>query len=364
MRPRFSVVVAVHDRADVVGRATASVLAQTFADVEVVVVDAGSSDDSVAAVRAVADRRVRVLRSERPDLDAARQVGIRHSRGRHVALLDPEDEVAPGWLARIGRLIDSTGAALVCCGGEQRHADGSSTVVRPSPVSGEAGPDATLVCFRGGAFVVRRDLLDDLSPTPSALAAVLPGRLEQAGLAWVSTPERLVRWNDGTDRVHPAERATSDPATSDPATSDPASDLDAVGDGPVVTRRRSTVRLRSEVELRSSLQSIDALARSPIPDADLLARAATLGGIAATRLGERGEARRLFRLARRVRPDVAKHWVRWALSVVPPVAVRVWDVPEPEAADRAGEPEHDATVDGADGHMPHDSTSVLAATTQ
>ena len=220
--------------------------------------------------------------------------------------------------------------------------------------------------------MVRRDLLDGLSPTPSDLAAALPARLEQAGLTWVSTPERLVRWNDGTDRVHPAgsatsEPATSDPATSDPASSDPASDLDAVADRPVITRRRSTVRLRSEVELRSSLQSIDALARSPIPDADRLAHAATLGGIAATRLGEAGEARRLFRLARRVRPDVVKHWVRWSLSVIPPVAARVWAVAEPEEADRPGDPEHHetaATDEPADGHMPHDPTSVLASTTR
>ncbi len=60
-RPRFSVVLPVRDRADVVGRAVASVLAQTFADLELVVVDLGSTDRTLDAVRAVADDRVTIL---------------------------------------------------------------------------------------------------------------------------------------------------------------------------------------------------------------------------------------------------------------------------------------------------------------
>ena len=75
MRPRFSVVIPVRDRADVVGRAVASVLAQTFAGLEVVVVDDGSTDDSVAAARAVADGRVRIVRQEAAGLESARRSG-------------------------------------------------------------------------------------------------------------------------------------------------------------------------------------------------------------------------------------------------------------------------------------------------
>ena len=124
MRPRFSVVIPVRDRADVVGRAVASVLAQTFAAVEVVVVDDGSTDDSVAAARAVADGRVRVVRQDAAGVEAARRSGVERSHGRWILVLDPDDEVSPGWLARISRLVYSTGAVLGGCGGGQTQGGG------------------------------------------------------------------------------------------------------------------------------------------------------------------------------------------------------------------------------------------------
>lgn len=294
VRPRFSVVIPVRDRADVVGRAVASVLAQTFAGVEVVVVDDGSADDSVAAARAVADHRVRIVRQEAAGVEAARRSGVQRSHGRYVAVLDPDDEVAPGWLARIGRLVDATDAVLVSCGGEQVHADGSSTVVAPTAVGGTS--EGVLACFRPGAFVVRRDVLDAVGsfggPSGDETLAEVGARLvEQAlkvGQPIVSTPEPMVRWNE--------------PSTEDT----PCGEY---------------------LRLRWALQSLDALARTPIPDAALMVRSATIGGIAAVHLGEHREARRLFALARGIRPDEAKLWARWLVSCVPPLATRVWAMP-------------------------------------
>lgn len=273
-------VIPVRDRADVVGRAVASVLAQTFADLEVVVVDDGSTDDSVDAVRAVADDRVRIVRREAEGQDAARACGIRRSHGRYVSVLEPDDEAAPGWLARIGRLIDSTGAALVSCGGEQRHADGSRTVVARS--------------LRPGAFVVRRGLLKgiDLERPLAALGEDLLAAATGRELGVVATPEPLVRWNEA-------------PEDTDGAGAD-EHDADLL-------------------RLRCALQSLDALARTPIPDGEQLLRSATVGAIAAVHLGDHAEARRLFRLARGVAPDQLKVWARWAIGCVPPLSTRIFD---------------------------------------
>ncbi len=166
VHPRFSVVIPVRDRADVVGRAVASVLAQTFAALEVVVVDDASTDHSVAAVRAVSDGRVRIVDGPAAGVEVARWSGVAAARGPWIAFVDPDDEVAPGWLARLGRLADATGAVLVSCGGEQVHADGSTTLVGPSA--------------RPGGFAVQRDVL-------LGFADWLPE---------AATPEPLVRWND------------------------------------------------------------------------------------------------------------------------------------------------------------------------
>ncbi len=317
-----------------VGRAVASVLAQTFAGLEVLVVDDGSTDDSVAAARAVADGRVRIVRQEARGVEAARHSGAARAHGRWVTVLDPDDEVAPGWLARIGRLIDATGATLVSCGGEQVHADGSATTVSPSTI--HAGRDGVLACFRPGAFVVRRDLLesvgsfggDDRTASLAQVGELLVDRVLELGQPMVSTPEALVRWNE------PSVEATPH------------------GDA---------------LRLRWALQSLDALARTPIPDAAQLVHSATVGAIAAVRLDDHRQARRLFRLARGVAPGEPRVWARWAVSCVPPLASRVWAaVDEPaedvvdlqEPTDPTAEATTEATTGAIPGENPTDSLEL------
>lgn len=320
VRPRFSVVIPVLDRADVIGRAVAGVLAQSFADLEVLVVDRGSSDATVDAVHTVADHRVRVVHlhheDEQPravhDDHVARTCGVHRAKGRWITTLDPDDEVSPAWLARLGRVIDTTDAEVVCCGGEQHHRDGSSTRIVPLPVTSGLSPvdrpptpaeewSLPRVCFRPGALVATRRLMvqvgafgteDDPRPLDDVGARLVDAAIV-AGHHVGYTPDRLVHWNDPTDEPAPT------------------------GD---------------ELRLRWSLQGIDAVARAPIPDGALLARYAVHGGVAAARLRERDEARRLFRLARRLEPRVARHWARWAATLLPPVADRVWDGSQRSAA--------------------------------
>jgi hypothetical protein len=94
--PAVSVVVPTHDRPDLLVRAVRSALAQTVSDLEVVVVD----DGSTVAVQ-VDDDRVRVLRHDAPrGAPAARNTGVAASRGDLIAFLDDDDEWLPDKLAR------------------------------------------------------------------------------------------------------------------------------------------------------------------------------------------------------------------------------------------------------------------------
>lgn len=302
VRPRFSVVIPVRDRADVVGRAVASVLAQTFANLEVVVVDRGSTDDTVTAARSVADHRVRIVDEPGVGEAAARTAGVRASRGRWVAVLEADDEVAPGWLARLGRTIDACDAELVSCGGDQLHPDGSLTRVLPGVLAQRGGTvdlatgdpaHRPRICMRSGAFAATRRLLvevgafgdDDHERHPDEVGQLMLSAALAAGRAVAHTPEPLVRWNE---------------------------------------RRSDQVPAGELLRLVWSYQGIDALARTPIPDGQLLTRYAVAGGIAAVRIGDSREARRLFRLARRLEPRELRHWARWAAALLPPVAARVW----------------------------------------
>jgi len=101
--PAVSVIVPTYQRGHLIGRALRSVLTQGMSDLEVIVVDDGSTDDTarVVADMAATDARLRfVTRPGNRGAGAARNVGLQMARGRYVAFQDSDDEWLAGKLAR------------------------------------------------------------------------------------------------------------------------------------------------------------------------------------------------------------------------------------------------------------------------
>src|SRR3982750_2709806 len=98
----IAVLLPVHNRADVLPRAIESVLAQTLQEFELVVVDDGSTDNSVAVAKSFADERVKVieLRQNRGG-NAARNAGVRAATAPLIAFLDSDDVYLPQKLERV-----------------------------------------------------------------------------------------------------------------------------------------------------------------------------------------------------------------------------------------------------------------------
>ena len=91
-----SVVLPTYNRAHTVRAAIDSVLAQSYEDFELIVVDDGSTDDTPAVVGDVSDPRVQYLRlPENRGANVARNVGIRESDGKYVAFQDSDDVWRP-----------------------------------------------------------------------------------------------------------------------------------------------------------------------------------------------------------------------------------------------------------------------------
>ncbi|OYW83480.1 MAG: hypothetical protein B7Z20_12545, partial [Sphingobium sp. 32-64-5] len=86
--PLFTVVIPTYNRRDTVVEAVRSALEQTVADVEVIVVDDGSTDGTPSAVAAIGDERIHVIVQANGGAAAARNRGIAFARGRYVAFLD------------------------------------------------------------------------------------------------------------------------------------------------------------------------------------------------------------------------------------------------------------------------------------
>ncbi|MBI4402274.1 MAG: glycosyltransferase family 2 protein, partial [Nitrospirae bacterium] len=87
---KVSVVIPLYNARDVIRHTIASVLAQTWKDYEIIVVDDGSTDGSGAVVRGIGDH-IRYVRQENAGVARARNRGIAESTGAAIALLDHDD---------------------------------------------------------------------------------------------------------------------------------------------------------------------------------------------------------------------------------------------------------------------------------
>lgn len=100
--PDVSFVIAAFKAADTITRAIDSALAQEDVSVEVIVVDDASQDNTAAVVEAIADPRIRLIRlPANRGPGGARNAGLDAARGEWVAILDADDTVRPGRLARM-----------------------------------------------------------------------------------------------------------------------------------------------------------------------------------------------------------------------------------------------------------------------
>src|SRR5215831_13390320 len=99
--PLVSILTPAYNSAAYVAETVESVLQQTCSDFELLIVDDGSTDDTLAVVRALAeaDTRVKGFASPHGGPAIARNVALQHARGQFLALLDSDDVWDPSFLS-------------------------------------------------------------------------------------------------------------------------------------------------------------------------------------------------------------------------------------------------------------------------
>ena len=112
--PLVSAIIPTFNRANLVGEAIDSVLCQTYRNVEVIVVDDGSTDDTLAALKRYGDR-IQVISQSNAGPAAARNHGIRRSHGELIAFLDSDDLWLPTKIERQVTLLAQAGTHVPCC---------------------------------------------------------------------------------------------------------------------------------------------------------------------------------------------------------------------------------------------------------
>lgn len=174
--PRVSVVVPTFNRSHRLVPTLRSVLDQSFSDLELLVVDDGSTDDTPAVAEGISDPRLRLLRQSNAGGAAARRHGLEAARGELVAFLDHDDRWKPQKLERQLARLDEAGGEFGLVYGRLVYLD----------EDGSTGAEISLPQFEGQVFqqllvhhnflfsmsnpLMRTDLVREVGgPDPSAL---------------------------------------------------------------------------------------------------------------------------------------------------------------------------------------------------
>jgi glycosyltransferase involved in cell wall biosynthesis len=210
-RPLVSVVIPTHNRREFLLRAADSVLTQSEADLELIIVDDASEDGTADCIAQLQrqDVRVRALRNVvARGGAAARNQGISHSRGQWIAFLDDDDEWMPAKLQRQLQMLQSSTVAVACsCDFIMQFSSGRSKLVRVAHnptlqqllFENELGSTSVCICSR----TVLQDIGGFDASLPSAQDQDLWARVRQRGEVLVCT-EPLVLY-----RAHGGRRITN-----------------------------------------------------------------------------------------------------------------------------------------------------------
>lgn len=209
--PEISVVLPTHNRSSWLQLALASVLAQRNVDLEVIVVDDASTDDTAEAVRSLDDARVRLLQHETPrGVAASRNHGAAEAHGDWVAFIDDDDLWAPEKLTRQLQAARATKRSWAYAGAV--NIDNQLQVIgglRPLPPAETVNllPRRNAIPGGGSNVILRRDLFERAGPFETRLKNTedweLSIRLAKlAEPAWVPEPliaRRLHHENSSLD---------------------------------------------------------------------------------------------------------------------------------------------------------------------
>lgn len=125
MEALISVIVPVYKVEAYLGRCVESILAQTYKNIEILLVDDGSPDNCPQMCEAYGEKdpRIRVIHQENKGLSGARNTGIDHAKGEYLAFIDSDDKWSPHFLESLYRAMKLYDAQISQCRWEYMHGD-------------------------------------------------------------------------------------------------------------------------------------------------------------------------------------------------------------------------------------------------
>lgn len=164
MPPKVTAVITVFNGVGFIANAAKSLLAQSLMDIEVLVVNDGSTDGTREVLDAVLDKRLRVIHLPRTGRAAALALACREARGRYIANLDADDVSYPQRLEKQAAFLDAhPDHAWVGCGEEQEDSRRDEHLRRTYPLTDEAirRQSAKCIPYCHSAVMFRKSLINE-----------------------------------------------------------------------------------------------------------------------------------------------------------------------------------------------------------
>lgn len=208
-QPLVSAIIPTYNRAHIVCEAIDSILAQTYPNIETVVVDDGSTDDTLEQLKKYG-KRIRIISQKNAGPAIARNRGVAESTGELIAFLDSDDIWLPSKLERQVALMNKAGESVPCClcnilmkWRDREFASFEKAWLRPKEPEGIwVNVDevlATRFVLFNQAVVIRREALLKTGGFDGSLRFMedydLPLRLSLIG-PWAYIAEPLVIWRE------------------------------------------------------------------------------------------------------------------------------------------------------------------------
>lgn len=196
--PKVSIVIPTYNRARFLPKAIQSALGQPFADLEVILVDDGSTDDTRQVVASFTDPRLMYVYQENQGATAAFNAGLARATGTYVSILGSDDWYEPGGLARLARVLDASAEVGLAAGGYTFVDAHGAVIQKARPWVGAPVLDVTAWLYGCPvllqAALIRRSWIERVGGFDPAIPSIQDWdfglRLARAGcrMAWVHEP--------------------------------------------------------------------------------------------------------------------------------------------------------------------------------
>jgi glycosyltransferase involved in cell wall biosynthesis len=153
----ISIITPTYNRAHLLPRMVESVLAQSFQNWELIVIDDGSTDNTYDIIATYKDERIKYFYTENSGAADSRNEGVKKAINNFIIFLDSDDEVKLNWLEKFEREIFKNNAKVITCGCEKYDDKGELLKLQPPEKLGSFYGNHT-VNFLSGTFMFEKKI--------------------------------------------------------------------------------------------------------------------------------------------------------------------------------------------------------------